>query len=167
MWNEISPESVELKFYWNRIDSLHVIDSVLYRKWESEDGRSENNMLVVPKSMIKDVIFELHNTLTAGHLGVKRTLNRAKHRFYWYNMKNTVRKRCQECDLCGSRRAPSRKAKSAMKQYNVGAPLERVGIDVMGPFPRSNKGHKYILVIADYFTKCLWIIPLGIRRLIL
>ncbi|KAL3882852.1 hypothetical protein ACJMK2_029156 [Sinanodonta woodiana] len=40
-----------------------------------------------------------------------------------------------------------------MKQYIVGAPLERVAMDVLGPFPKSNRGNKYILVIADYFTR--------------
>lgn len=41
-----------------------------------------------------------------------------------------------------------------MPQYNVGAPpLERIALDIMGPLPKTQKGHKYILVITDYFTK--------------
>ena len=40
-----------------------------------------------------------------------------------------------------------------MKTYNVGAPLERVALDVLGPLPESDHGNKYILVVADYFTK--------------
>jgi hypothetical protein len=35
----------------------------------------------------------------------------------------------------------------------VGEPLERIGIDILGPLPRSDKGNKYLLVISDYFTK--------------
>jgi transposase InsO family protein len=40
-----------------------------------------------------------------------------------------------------------------MKKYNVGAPFERIAIDVAGPFPRSDKGNRYLLIAMDYFTK--------------
>ena len=40
-----------------------------------------------------------------------------------------------------------------MKAYNVGAPLERIGLDVTGPLPSTDSGNKYVLVVADYFTK--------------
>ena len=40
-----------------------------------------------------------------------------------------------------------------MKQYNVGAPFERIAIDIAGPFPTTNDGNKYILVAMDYFSK--------------
>lgn len=40
-----------------------------------------------------------------------------------------------------------------MPQYNVGAPLERIALDIMGPLLKTQKAHKHILVITDYFTK--------------
>ncbi|XP_050507422.1 uncharacterized protein LOC126885038 [Diabrotica virgifera virgifera] len=40
-----------------------------------------------------------------------------------------------------------------MRQYNVGSPMERVAIDIAGPFPETDAGNKYILVAMDYFTK--------------
>jgi hypothetical protein len=51
-----------------------------------------------------------------------------------------------------------------MRQYNVGAPLERIAIDVMSPLPTSTVGNKYILVIGDYFTwiylsQSFWRVP--------
>lgn len=42
-----------------------------------------------------------------------------------------------------------------MKQCIVGAPLERVSLDIVGPFTRTPKRKSYILFIADYFTR--WI----------
>jgi hypothetical protein len=41
-----------------------------------------------------------------------------------------------------------------MHQYNVGAPYERIAIDVAGPFPLSYQGDRYLLIAMDYFTKC-------------
>lgn len=40
-----------------------------------------------------------------------------------------------------------------MRSYNVGAPFERIAMDVAGPFPVTDQGNKYILVVMDYFSK--------------
>jgi hypothetical protein len=58
-----------------------------------------------------------------------------------------------------SRKSSPVKPKAPMRQYNVGAPLERIAIDVMSPLPTSTVGNKYILVIGDYFTKCVHAVP--------
>lgn len=47
-----------------------------------------------------------------------------------------------------------------MKAFNVGAPFERIAVDILGPLPRTKQGHKYLLVIGDYFSKWLDSIPL-------
>ena len=35
----------------------------------------------------------------------------------------------------------------------VGAPMERIAIDVVGPLPESKSGNKVVVVVVDYFTK--------------
>ena len=40
-----------------------------------------------------------------------------------------------------------------MSQYNVGAPAERMAMDILGPLPDSESGNRYLLLVADYFTK--------------
>jgi hypothetical protein len=40
-----------------------------------------------------------------------------------------------------------------MWQYNVGLPMERVALDILGPLPLSESGIRYMLIVADYFTK--------------
>ncbi|GBM61026.1 Retrovirus-related Pol polyprotein from transposon 297 [Araneus ventricosus] len=51
-WQEIAPESPATKRYWALWDSLHLKDGVLYRRWESDDGRSCRWQLILPKSRI-------------------------------------------------------------------------------------------------------------------
>jgi transposase InsO family protein len=47
-----------------------------------------------------------------------------------------------------------------MHQYNVGAPFERVAIDIAGPFPQSDRGNRYLLIAIDYFTKWPEVYPI-------
>jgi transposase InsO family protein len=49
----------------------------------------------------------------------------------------------------------TRKIQAPLAQYNVGSPVERVAIDVLGPLPTSEDGNKCILILiaADNFTK--------------
>lgn len=41
----------------------------------------------------------------------------------------------------------------------IGAPFERVVMDLVGPLPKSTQGHKYILVIVDYATRYPKVVP--------
>jgi hypothetical protein len=47
-----------------------------------------------------------------------------------------------------------------MHQYNVGAPFERVGIDIAGPFPQSDRGNRCLLLAMVYFTKWPEVYPI-------
>ena len=40
-----------------------------------------------------------------------------------------------------------------MRQYNVVLPFERIAVDIAGPFPVTDDGNRYIMVVDDYFTK--------------
>jgi hypothetical protein len=47
----------------------------------------------------------------------------------------------------------SSKGKQKLKQERVGAPFERVAIDLIGPLPLSRRGKKYLVVMQDCFTQ--------------
>lgn len=40
-----------------------------------------------------------------------------------------------------------------MGHMRASAPLDRIATYILGPFPESTKGNKYILVVTDHFTK--------------
>lgn len=42
----------------------------------------------------------------------------------------------------------------------TGYPLQMVAMDIVGPFPESQAGNTYILVVADYFTRWTEAYPL-------
>lgn len=152
-WPEISAKSTELKCYWARLDSFEIKDNILCYKWENERGDKTVFKIVLPKSLHKTVFTQLHCVPTAGHLGIKKTLMKIKDRYLWFGLRRDVEYLISKCDICASRKNPIKKPKAPMKLYSIGVPMERMAIDVTGPFPRTQKGNKYIVVISDYFTK--------------
>ena len=125
----------------------------MYRKWVDVDTSTSNLQFIVPETWKEDVMKMLHDDLSTGHFGVFKTVARAQNRFYWVGYRQDIIKWIQKCTVCCVRKQPYRQAKSKMRLYNVGAPMERVALDIIGPLPISFKGNKYALIVSDYFTK--------------
>ncbi|CAG2199376.1 unnamed protein product [Mytilus edulis] len=109
--------------------------------------------LIVPNELKQEILEMLHDDVQSGHLGISKTTARVQNRFYWLGYKQDIIKHLQNCHVCNSRKQSPTRSRSRMKRYNVGVPLERVAMDLVGPFPLSYKGNKYALVVSDYFTK--------------
>ncbi|GFT54074.1 retrovirus-related Pol polyprotein from transposon 412 [Trichonephila clavipes] len=152
-WQDIAPFHPTMKRYWALWDSLHLRNGVLYRKWESDDGKTFRWQIILPKTRISTVLKELHVSLTGGHFGVMKTLQEVCEHFYWNNVRCDVKKCCRICDLCAARKGTRKRTRGRLQMYNVGVPFERIAFDILGPLPRSSDGNNNILVVMDYFTK--------------
>ena len=115
--------------------------------------------LILPETLRNMALEQLHNQPSSGHLGIRRTLARVCSRFYWVGCKGEIMAWCKTCEVCQRRKSPSKRHRGPMKQYNVGAPMERAALDIMGPLPESYRGNRYILGISDYFTR--WVEAFG------
>ena len=54
-----------------------------------------------------------------------------------------------KCDECAKVKHPPRKPHAPLGGMPVGAPLDRLSTDILGPFPESNQGNKYVLAVTD------------------
>ena len=150
---EIQGSSQEARNLWSNWSRLVLQDDILYRRWKSEDGRKDKLQAVVPKSLKQTVLHSLHNSPSRGHLGITKTLHKVRDRFYWHGLRNDVEVLCKSCKMRGSRNNPQCKPRAPLVPSKVGFPGERLAMDIVSPFPKSDQGKKYVLIISDCFTR--------------
>ena len=95
---------------------------------------------MVPKGLRTAVLQGMHGASGSGHFGVTKTLRRLRQGFYWGHFRQDVEDFCRRCDLCTALYGQTGRSHAQLQQHLVGAPMERVAVDVMGPLPRTNKG---------------------------
>ena len=71
-----------------------------------------------------------------------------------------VQSAVRQCNICASKKSPARKRKAPLQQVMVGAPMERIALNMVVPLPETEGGNRYILVVGDYFSKWVEAYPL-------
>ena len=145
-----------LKALWNQRSQLILQEGVLYRHWKDipDNGANPRLQLVLPTCLVPDILTELHNSPTGGHLGANKTYEKMRSRIYYVNLQKTVEDWCRQCELCSSRKAPTEKSQAPMQLSVTSKPMERIAMDILGPLPTTARNNEYILVVGDYFSKC-------------
>ena len=112
------------------------------------------SVLVVPKEMRQDLMYSLHDEKSCGHLGLTKTWERIRERFFWPKMYPDVKNYVLSCQECGKQKTFHQKPVGLLQPLEpVSKPFQRVGLDKLGPFPESNNGNKHIFVCTDYATR--------------
>ena len=158
--NDEKPEASELKgqsLTCRRLaqlwECLEVIDGMLWRHYEDDQGEVTWKQFVVPQSLREEVLQELHAGVLSGHLGEEKTIQQLKKRFYWPGYSQDVRDWCHTCATCATRKTPAPKNRAPLQTIKAGYPMQVVAVDIVGPFPESESGNTYVLVAGDYFTR--------------
>ena len=87
-----------------------------------------------------------------GHFGIVRTCFVLQERFYWSNMTHDVRDFVNKCGTCATKKA-SFLLPDKLQSFPISARFGRVHIDLMGPFPVTPRGNRYVVCRIDAFTK--------------
>lgn len=116
----------------------------------------------VPESLIPLLLHEMHDALTAGHMGTTRTLQRASVNYYWKGMRRTIQDWVLSCPKCQvNNEDPHMRVRTDQREGPYPTrPFERLNMDIVGPFPESTAGYKHILTISDLGTRWVEVYPL-------
>ena len=113
------------------------------------------SQLVVPSSLTDRVMTLAHESLMAGHLGIRKTNDRVMAEFFWPGVCGDVTRFCKSSDICQRTVQKGRVAKVPLGRLPlIDTPFKRVALDIVGPIePRSNNRSRYILTMMDYATR--------------
>ena len=156
--SEISLCSPAIKHFYINRERLVSCDNLLYNKWEHS---LRNRLLfMVPKKPQTEVMSLNHDLLLTGHMEIKKTLARVQRSYMWYKMSSDVELFVKTCKVCSKNKKATVKHKASLGMYHQCSPMERVHIDILGPFTPSAGGNQYFLMMVDQFTKWLECFPL-------
>ncbi|XP_059923375.1 uncharacterized protein LOC132469424 [Gadus macrocephalus] len=121
-------------------------------------GGKEVEQLVIPRPYVSKVLYMAHTHLLGAHLGMDKTRDRILNRFYW--VKRNVEDYCRARPEC-QRTAPRPTVRNPLIPMPlIEVPFDRLGLDIVGPLPRTSRGHRYVLVMVDYATRYPEAVPL-------
>ncbi|RXN38748.1 Retrovirus-related Pol polyprotein from transposon 412 [Labeo rohita] len=146
---EVMMLSPAVRKFWLCWSQVEMRDGILYYHWDDVTGGMSPLRLLVPASLKNEVLQACHNPAQAGHAGEEKTLMRLRSRYHWYNMGNDVRLFVKKCPQCSSCKITGQMGRAKLQNYQAGAPMDRLHLDVLEPFPESKSGNRYILVIID------------------
>lgn len=135
-----------------------IKNALLYQVVRKASGTSD--LLLVPRPFIPTVLRLAHTHQLGAHLGVEKTLERIKARFYWPGIKKAVEEYCRSCPECQQVAPRPHHRDPLVPLPIIAVPFSRIGMDLVGPLPKSARGHQYILVVLDYATRYPEAIPL-------
>ena len=127
-------------------DEEYYLDNGTYRKVINNDNQK------------LQLILDAHRV---GHEGVFKTYNRLKRDYFWINMILDVKYIVNTCDRCQKFKPQPQNAYVENIPTKPGRPFTKVGLDIIGPLPQTNKGNQYIIVLVDYLTKWVEADPLS------
>lgn len=114
----------------------------------------------IPSSLRQQLLHHYHNDPVSGHFRRYKTYKRLQALVYWPKMSIDVREYVRCCQVCQLYKPQTRKPPGKLQQTVVHGPWEMLGVDLMGPFPRSSSGNLYLIVFVDYYTSWVEMFPL-------
>ena len=120
--------------------------------WRKRSSQSRMLQLLVPKPAHKQLFLSCHASLFGGHLGRNRTLARLAHRFYWSGMSDDVKEWLGQCTVCKKRKSPAGRH-HPLGNIPTSHRWDRIAMDILDVCDPTLVEYRYILVIADYFSK--------------
>jgi len=127
----------------------HVLHTLDFQETPAEEQWKE----CVDKDRRPKILRANHDEVTAGHLGIAKTIARIARYYYWPGMFREIARYVRGCEVCQRHKVAQLRPAGTLHATAVRRPWEHVTLDQVGPLPRSKKGHTWLLNIQDRFTK--------------
>ena len=141
LWKELSerPPSSQLvlsdpetRYLWLSWYSLEIKEGVLYKQAILQPQR-HSLQYIVPKHLRDEVLHSCHNMVLSGRLGEKKTHKNHLRFATWFRLMESIHTWIEKCDTCHANKRPKKHERDPMGSTQVGATLDRITTDLVGP----------------------------------
>ena len=138
-------------------------DGLLFHLWTPQGRRRATTyqQLVIPTALRYELLVWAHDDPTGGHFGTVKTYEKLRTRYYWRKMFSDVNHWCRSCCDCAMRKSPRNRHKAPLLPIPVQDAFDRLACDIIGPFPPSKSGNRYVVVFSEYLTKWVEAFPVS------
>ncbi|KAF8056149.1 pol [Scenedesmus sp. PABB004] len=147
----------------NAAERSRVAKRRAYYRWQGGQllrlMPDNSTRVVPPPAERRELLKSFHDR--CGHFGVRRTAALAHHTHWWHGLLADAASLVGGCPECGQVRAAFTARPAELQPLPIRGMMYRWGVDLCGPFPRSERGHRYILVCVEHFSKNIEAIPIA------
>ena len=138
-----------------RVDDFYLNDDgILCHLWYPGKRKAGHLFSQLVKLLLRhEFLTNAHYDTTEGHLGIHKTYEKLRRKYYWFEMFKDVEHWCKSCIDCSMKKSPRYHRQAPLLPIPVEGAFDRVAVDVLGPFPVTNSGFRYIAVFSDYYTR--------------
>jgi hypothetical protein len=105
---------------------------------------------------------EIHARLCGAHIGSRPLLGKVfRQGFYWPKAASDAVDLVQKCENCQKCARDQKQPSSLTQLIQPTWPLQRWGLDLLGPLPPAQGNLKYVVVAVEYFSKWIKAKPLA------
>jgi hypothetical protein len=153
----LSPEAI---IYAGLLEHLFLDEEelVCYRKPQSWSVSRTPFVLCLPEVLWDTAIKVAHEN--GGHMGITRTFDALRMRFFWPSMKREITGFLAGCAACQKKHTAEKDQRGLLVSTVDGYPFARLSVDFVGPMGKLTSEFRYILTVRDTFTRWLEAIPL-------
>ena len=125
----------------------------LYRRMPDGSMRS------VPRPEQRQQLVQQQHDM-GGHFGRRRTAAMLATKHWWHGMLADVEAVVSKCEHCSRVRATFASTQPELQSIPISSLGFRWHVDLCGPFPVSQRGHQFVMVAVEAFSKHLEAVPI-------
>lgn len=130
-----------------------IVYKLLYKK---PDSKHLNPRIVLADLMLIEAFKKYHDEPCGGHLGQEKTYLKINNNCWHPKLFERVKEMCEKCLKCINTKVPRMKTRIKNIINIPEKPMDRIEVDIQGPYKRSAKGNVYIIVATDYLSRFIF-----------
>jgi hypothetical protein len=109
----------------------------------------------------QELMKEIHSGICGAHIGSRPLPGKVfRQGFYWSKASSDAADLAQKCENCQKCAKDQKQPSSLMQLIQPTRPLQRWGLDLLGPLSPAQGNLRYVVVAVEYFSKWIEAKPL-------